>query len=306
MDKSAAAVFGALVADAAALGLHWLYDVSRLAEVAERHGSAAFVPVDAAYFDGAEGYFAHGARRDGQPTQYGAALRLVMATILRQGVPLDITAYQADYAGFFGTGGDWRGYIDRPTKGTLENLAKNQTDPSGVDDDQLPALATLPAVIVVHGGRGDLAQRVQAAQRVTNVNPEAVRYGKVFTDLLMQVLNEIPLPQALRSAAGTDAPLLAALDSDQPDSVVFGETTGRACHLSMGMPLAFHILVRSTDFSDAVERNIRAGGDSAGRAIVIGAVMGAVRGAQDIPLDWVLALEDGRSIWAECRALSAL
>ena len=40
---------GALIADAAALGVHWIYDVDRVAKIAKTHGgSASFVPVDEA------------------------------------------------------------------------------------------------------------------------------------------------------------------------------------------------------------------------------------------------------------------
>lgn len=48
-------LLGALVADAASLGLHWLYDPDRIAQIATKRGSAAFAPVDAAFFEGAKG-----------------------------------------------------------------------------------------------------------------------------------------------------------------------------------------------------------------------------------------------------------
>lgn len=61
-------LLGALVADAASLGLHWLYDPDRIAEIATAHGTAAFAPVDAAFFEGATGYFAHAGRHAGMLT----------------------------------------------------------------------------------------------------------------------------------------------------------------------------------------------------------------------------------------------
>ena len=64
------AVLGALVADAASLGLHWLYDVDRIASVVG-DGNAAFMPIDPKYFEGVAGYFAHGQRADGTSSQYG-------------------------------------------------------------------------------------------------------------------------------------------------------------------------------------------------------------------------------------------
>ena len=42
----AASLLGALVADAASLGAHWIYDVGRIADIVARRGNAAFVPID--------------------------------------------------------------------------------------------------------------------------------------------------------------------------------------------------------------------------------------------------------------------
>jgi len=77
--------------------------------------------------------------------------------------------------------------------------------------------------------------------------------------------------------------------------------------LPMALPLCFHILARAESFAGAVEANIRAGGDSAGRAIIIGAVMGAVHGigAQGIPTDHLLRMHDGAALWQACQTLAA-
>lgn len=310
--RSAACLLGALVADAAALGLHWLYDVERIAQITQaRGGSGAFVPLDPENYAGAKGVFVHGARGDGMTSQYGAALALALGTMREDGV-FDPARYRTAYAEYFGAGGAFTGYIDRPTRGTLANIAAEQIDPSGVDDDQLPALATLPAVVVAHGGTPDLDAAVQAAIRVTNVNPVAEADGAIFARLLADVLAGSDLAPALLKVAESapdahrDA-LMHALTTDEDDSTVYGEHSGRACHLPMAMPLIFHILARSDSFAEASERNIAAGGDSCGRAIAIGAVMGALHETdkdRGIPLNWILALQDGAAIWADCRRIA--
>lgn len=306
-QRRRAAIMGALVADAATLGAHWIYDVGRIAQLRADHGgSAAFLPVRAAHFAGKGNYFVHGARASGMNTQYGAVTALALASVQRQG-GFDPATYQAEYAAFFGAGGGYAGYIDRPTRGTLANLAAGKTDPSGIDDDQLPAIATLPVVVAAHFGADDLAARVQAAISVTNVNPIARAQGAVFADLLAAVIGGAPLCEALRTAAHGHKDLLAALDTPEADSTVFGGVTGRACHLPMAMPLAFHIMARATDYADAVERNIAAGGDNAGRAILIGAVMGAVHGIatdEGVPLEWLLQLQGAAALWDNARAIS--
>ena len=78
-DRAEAALLGALVADAAALGLHWLYDPGRIAALA---GPLAFRTPDAADFEGVRGVFVHGGKRAGELSHYGAALRTAMQAFM--------------------------------------------------------------------------------------------------------------------------------------------------------------------------------------------------------------------------------
>ncbi|WP_420862634.1 ADP-ribosylglycohydrolase family protein [Algirhabdus cladophorae] len=296
----AAALLGALVADAASMGLHWLYDPQRIASVIDETGQAAFCPNRAAHFDGAKGYYAHANRRDGQFTQYGEVTYLAACVIADQG-QFDVALYQQAFAAHFGAGGKYTGYIDRPTRGVLNNIAASQNDPSGIDDDQHPAIATFPALIAAK--QSNLVE----AMRVTNVNQAAQDYGQRFTRLLTDVLAGTPLPQTLAQSAAGNPLLEQALRSSEADSVIYGETTQRACHLPQGMPLAFHIMTHSTSYAQAVETNIRAGGDSAGRALILGSVMGAVHGIatpEGIPLHWILTMENAAQVWATVRSIT--
>lgn len=282
-----AALMGALVADAATLGLHWIYDPDRIAKV----GGArpAFTAINAANYEGVPAYFAHAARRDGDLSQYGEVLALAMRSVQDRRA-FDASAYQTAYAAHFGAGGRYVGYIDRPTGGTLANIAAGHLEPSGVDDDQLPALAALPAIVARYHGTAEFHSTVESALRVTHVNEAASHYGRLFADVLADVLCGTALKTALATAARQEPLLQAALDSSEMDSTAYGEITGRACHLHQGMPLAFHILARSDSYRAAVTANILAGGDNCGRAIVIGSLAGAAFGLDDIPLNWSLSL----------------
>ncbi len=289
-----AALLGALVADAATLGVHWIYDPARIAQVAD--GNPAFVPIDGANFEGVPAYFAHGARKDGDLSQYGEVLALAIRSIATAG-DFDVSAYQEAFVAHFGAGGSYTGYIDRPTRGALENIAADQRAPSGTDDDQHPALATLPAIIARYHGESALNAQAKAAMQVTNVNAAADHYAGIFIDLLVDILSGTPLQQALKGAATREPLLQAALDSEEASSTAYGEITGRACHLHQGMPLAFHILARTENYQSAVEANILAGGDNCGRSILIGSLAGAAYGLSDIPLEWILNTNDARVIW---------
>lgn len=306
VDRKAAAVLGALVADAAALGLHWVYDPNRVRDVADAHGGAAFVPVDPAHHAGVPAYFAHALRCGGMQSQYGEVLRLAVTSILDNG-GFDGDAYRSSFVAHFGAGGLYQGYIDRPTRGVLDNTAAER-DVTGIDDDQLPAIATLPAIVAWYSG-AEQDTMARAAREVTNINDIAEGYGALCQSVLQQVIDGADLKTVLKITAEQaegdmgDA-LKAALTTPEMDSVAYGEVTGRACHLPMAVPLAFHIMARADDYADAVELNIRAGGDSCGRAIIIGSIMAAACGVRDIPLDWILKLDRGAHVWAQCRAVA--
>ncbi len=243
-------------------------------------------------------------------TQYGEVLRLAIRSIEGAG-GFDVAAYQTAFTAHFGPGGSYQGYIDRPTRGALTHILAEKT-PSGIDDDQHPAIATLPAILARYHGTPDLPAMIKTAMEVTNVNDIAAAYSAAFADLLARVIAGEALGSALEAAAaGADdlirADLSEGLTTTEPSSVDYGETTGRACHLPMSGRLMFHILKHSADFTEAVERNNLTGGDSAGRAILIGAVMGAKHGIateKGIPLGWILKLTEGDAIWSECQALT--
>lgn len=304
-------LLGALIADAACLGLHWIYEPERIADIAaKRGGQSAFTPVDAANYEDVRGYFAHGARRNGMFTQYGEVLHLTIQSMNAEGGAFDTSAFQTAFAAHFGPGGAYQGYIDRPTRAALDNIAA-ETSPSGIDDDQNPAVARLPAILARYHGQEALPAMITQAMQVTNVNDIAAAYSAAFADVLSRVLKGAPLAESLDAAAQAADPtiradLSGALTTADDNSTDYAGVMGRACHLPTAGPIAFHILKHATSYQDAVERNILAGGDSAGRSIFIGAVMGCAHGIATpagIPLAWVLELEDGARIWDACTQL---
>ncbi len=303
-------LLGALVADAACLGMHWIYDPEQIEKIAHRHGgNSAFTPVDPKNYEGVKGYFAHAGRTLGMLTQYGETLRLAIQSMNANDGVFDVAAYQGTFAAFFGPGGAYQGYIDRVTRGALENIGKEQS-PSGIDDDQNPAITRLPAIVARYYDDENLTEILTKAMQVTNVNDVAAAYSNAFADVLMRVMRDEPLDTALDAAAEAaddliKADLKLALTSTGTNAVDFAGEIGRACHLPTAGPVMFYILKHSGSYREAVEQNIRAGGDNAGRAILIGAIMGRVHGIgteKGVPISWLLLLKDGHSIWSECEA----
>jgi hypothetical protein len=316
IEARAAVVLGALVADAAAMGLHWLYDAERIAEIAARQ-EPVFLAADRQHFEGVQGYFAHEGKQAGEPSQYGATLALAMGSLIATGGRFSAPDYQKRYLAFFGPGGGWQGYVDRPTRGTLANLGsavgEGTPEASGIDDDQLPALSALPALVAAGPDDPALEAEVIRLVRVTNDNPLAIDAALITARLMRALLAGDKVGTALARAAERAGdvlqPLLRkALASPERNSVDIAGEFGRACHVQQGLPVVFHIAGRATSYGSAIRANILAGGDSCGRAMALGALLGVrfgFGGERGIPLPWLTRLAGGARLFDQAYQLAA-
>lgn len=371
------ALAGGWVADAASLGLHWLYDSERIRQVAPERPE--FLTPDPEYFEGGFGFFAHSGKRSGDFSHYGAATRVLQQSLWANSGRLEIRDYQRRFRDVFGPGGQWQGYIDNPTRLTLENLNRNEQEAiekasarqsglsekqqkvlvqkvlpytrrlsgeqlrepvrkaiamtykeseiqdagvalaetidrqlkpeSGADDTQLPAVSKLPPLIACYTGRPDLLEVVEVAVRVTNHNDEAVAWARCIAVLLDRLFQGKSMTEALDQAQ-EQAPdiknLKAARNTSHLDAISAGDQFGRTCYLHEAVPVIFHILSHAESFVEATRANIYCGGDSCGRAWVIGPVMGALHGPgteKGMPLSWLARLRDSTSILDETESL---
>ncbi|SFI41900.1 ADP-ribosylglycohydrolase family protein [Nitrosomonas sp. Nm34] len=300
INPDVAAILGALVADAASLGLHWLYDPVRIAEI-EKDAELVFRQPDAADYAGSSGFFAHGSRQAGESSGYGEVCLLMLKHLAQHG-DFNRAAYQLEFRTHFGPGGEYVGYIDSPTRQTLRILLSldNASFPeiSGADDDQMPALAAIPALVAAHHGSYDaLMQRVKEVVRITNNNEIAVSAACCAATALQGILSDRSMTQALTDALAVAGEVLKptleqALAMETLDSLSAAKSFGSACHVTEGLPLVFHIAKHAPDYTTAIKANIRAGGDSCGRAIMLGALVAAHQAKQQnlassIPLYWL-------------------
>ncbi len=315
LEPRVAAIIGALTADAAALGLHWLYDTERIAQIEKTKG-LVFLPPCADDYAGVSGYFAHGKKQAGDLSAYGELCLLMLRHIARHGKFYRVD-YQSEYRGYFGPGGGYQGYIDSPTRQTLQTLLplKPEDFPlqSGADDDQFAALAALPAIVATHRESQDaLNNKIEQVVRLTNHNDTAVAAAQYAGCVLLAVLNGQSVQQALADSlphAGEKLrPLLEeALQVKTLDCAAVAKHFGNACHVPQGLPVIVHIANHANDYRTAIEENIRIGGDSCGRSIMLGAIMAAHTAQQNdfnsIPLEWVSRL---RNLKSAADALSKL
>ncbi len=318
-----ATILGALTADAAALGLHWLYDADRL-HALQQDAPLAFRTPDARNYAGVKGYFAHAGKLPGDRSCYGEPSRVMLAHLARSAGRFERQRYQQEWLATFGPGGSWVGYIDRPTRATVMRLlacasADEYPACSGSDDDQLPALVGIPAIVAGHTGTLDaVIEAVLGVVAVTHDNTLARSAAVACTTALHAVVSGVALSDALaqgaRVAGDVLGPLLQeALAMPVLDPAAAAARFGMPCHLPQGLPVLFHIARTADSFRAAVEANILAGGDSCGRSLMLGALTAAndvlrqdksPDAALGIPLDWLARLQGFVGVARDVQALT--
>jgi ADP-ribosylglycohydrolase len=360
--KGQHAILGALVADAATMGFHWLYDQSRIRQLAPQ--APEFRQPDAADYEGVPGYFAHPKKRAGDLSQYGEQAMVMLQCLADNNGQYEQAQYQAAFCSHFGYGGEYVGYIDKATRGTLNNVASaesqamqqaldlpfdggddvkrrllnkvlscakhasgadlrsqveaavritDNTDENvahtmkmvdiwesvsgypGADDRQLPATAKLPALIACYAGSAELHAVAESAIRVTSHNDVAAAFGLAATDMIECAIQTGDMEQSVaagkKSGNAKAGKLLDdALARRNESAEEATSHFGMACDLDFGLPSVAHNVITASGFEDAIRRNIYAGGDNCGRAIILGAIAGAcygVGGAAGIPQAWL-------------------
>ncbi len=356
------AVWGALVADAASLGLHWLYDQKRIRKVAPE--SPEFRIPDPADYEDVTGYYAHGRKQVGNFSHYGEQAMVLLRSLAGNNGRYYKTHYEDLFREHFGYGGDYVGYIDHPMRDTLDNIAAAEHQAlkraeaipfdgdentkhrmitkvlsnvkqskgeelrkyieaavrmthddddivayafkilaelesvggyHGADDEQMPAIAKLPPLVAVYAGEESLCEVVASAVRVTNDNELAVSFGQAVAKMIESAIHSANTDAAIEAGRLTAEPKVArlideALSLKDKDNPAVTAEFGMSCNLVFGVPSAAHNLATSDSFTEAVRENIYAGGDSCGRAILLGSVLGAVHGIggdKGIPQKWI-------------------
>ena len=113
------AIFGALVADAASLGFHWLYDAERISQVAG--DSPEFTQPNESHYENVAGFFAHPMKEVGELTHYGEQLVVGLRSLAENKGEWKPFHYLETFRSAFDRGGSFHGYIDASTLGTLTN-----------------------------------------------------------------------------------------------------------------------------------------------------------------------------------------
>lgn len=296
-------LWGALVADAAALGAHWYYDQEDLKKMFPGGIVGFETPAEQHY---------HKGKVSGELTMYGDALKLLLETCAaEQGYSVE--AFGKQFMKTM-TPGHYAGYIDHATRETFEIYeAHLKNSPSvafdfqqGSDDNQMAGATSLMPIVALFDGSADFYERIAAFVRIRQNHPEAIAYCQIQAgilsgllnggapgDVIADVLKEAPLEPMMREA-------IAARVRDAHNELISEDITastvdlGYSCPLPGSFPASLYSFLKLKDesYEEAILSIIRAGGESAGRGMLVGAWLGALHGDAYIPEAWRNKLAD--------------
>lgn len=295
-----AMIVGQFVADAATLGAHWIYDQDEiLARYGEIEGFEA--PVEGHY---------HYPKKPGDFTHLADSGLVVLRSVAEQG-RFEAQDFGERWFATINPDHGYTGYVDGATRETLAT-AREERDPnapdsfgwqSGADDDETVSSANVAPVVAAHlrASRSEFLAKIDEFVHVRQVNARARAWNRAFAAFLVALLHGAEYGQAadVMSEAVEDVTLKEEIEAAVARvragvSMSVNEATieyGQACPLDGAVPSALHVLfVHGDDFRAAVLATIRAGGDSAGRAAMIGAAIGARHGIEAIPAEWIQRL----------------
>ncbi len=314
MAQRYAALIGALVADAASMGTHWIYSPERI-QILSELPHFPFIAPDALHYEGVEGYYAHESLTAGELTAYGEWLALYIRLLTEPEISThQIQQHILDY---FGPGGDFIGYIDSPTKALLLTLFSLEPDDwpedSGSEDDQNPALCAIPALVALKYPSEQLEKEIDRIVGITHQSELALATAKAFASALNEALRSRRMEPVL-NVLKVKSPItiqdriekVRLLDGDVNDLTHVFSLISSACHLEDSVPMAAWILQNSESYTEAIMNNILVSGDTCGRGILIGALAGACYGFGDekgIPISWLTTLQNGEAIAEDIEAL---
>lgn len=284
--NAAAAVWGALTADALSLGAHWIYDTAQIDSQIGRVDGLMAPPPNSF----------HKTKKAGEFTHYGDQV-MVLLTALEASGRFELETWASEWQAFFA---DYNGYFDHATKDTLKNLEAGQSylEAGSGSTDLSGAARIAPLACLYAKDIQVLVEAARAQTAMTHNAPDVVDSAEFFARTLGYVLEGRAPLDALKAvrhdhfnrspfAGWVDQGILSATETTRS---AIGRL-GQMCDVGAGFPGVAHLIASyENNFEEVMIANVMAGGDSAARGLLAGTILGAAAGLDGIPVRWREAL----------------
>jgi hypothetical protein len=283
--------YGALVANAAALGLNWIYDMNFLENLAKNE-SLVFQAVNNEYYEQAKpSYLAYPNAKIGQVSLQGEILKWLYSAL-----SLNSDFSSSDYLNLLVEklcpGGNYQGYVESYGKKIVYNdlikQLKLDQELLVVNDDQLVGFVPY---IVCKSLNIETSKAIELLSALTLIEDYAkffVLFDKLLEGLTQENKNN-RLETLVKNAPSHYKNQLEQAIHMKDSKSFINLYSGTACHIKDAIPLIIHIMYHSNSYEEAITKNILLGGASSDRGMLIGALYCVI---DEIPKNWLdLTLE---------------
>ena len=282
-EKPKAMVLASFAADSLALGVHWIYNTN---VIDKKFGRVEqFIKPERPTY--------HPTKDRGEFTHYGDQALVLLESVAKSN-GFDLSDFAERWQALFA---QYDGYVDGATKGTLENLAAGKPPAaSGSSSDDLAGAARIASLVYIY--RQDPLALIAAARAqtaFTHNDSHVVESAAFFAAVTYRILAGAAPLAAIAQAQQEEfasGPLnewiKIGLASAQLDSRQAILDFGQMCEVPAAFPGVIHLIAKyENDLKTALVENAMAGGDSAGRGLLVGLILGAHQGMAAIPPQWL-------------------
>jgi ADP-ribosylglycohydrolase len=286
-EKTKAMVLASFAADSLALGVHWIYNTNVI--------DKKFGRVE--HFLKPERPTYHPTKDKGEFTHYGDQTLVLLESVAECG-GFELSDFSVRWQKLFE---NYAGYVDGATKGTLANFASGKlASNAGSDSDELAGAGRIaPLIYVYHNDPDALIASAKAQTAFTHNNPQVIESAIFFSKVTLKILEGASPKTAILQVKEEQLVkeslfkwIENGLDSVDQESRQAILNFGQMCEIAAAFPAVIHLIVKyENDLKTALIENIMAGGDSAGRGLLVGLVLGAHLGINAIPQYWLTEMK---------------
>jgi hypothetical protein len=268
----------ALYANAATLGIHWIYNQEFLLEESKK-ASLFFRRQDPSFFAQAgKAYYAYPLSQVGDVTGQGVILAYLYR-LMKHNPEASQTEYKQLLLNHFLPGGDYIGYVETYMHKLIFNhtidYLKLSSPPTLMDDDHL--IGFVPYLVVKQLGL-PTSKAWELAQLFTN-KQEYLDCFYMF-DYIFDHLNDGLLENVLKEAIKLgpkryQIQLSKALQMTDTAAFV-KDYAGTACAINMSVPIIIHLLNKSRSFDEMLLNNALISGAISERGMMLAALLGQI------------------------------
>lgn len=260
-------IMASFAADAYALGAHWVYDEEQLKNL----------PINWEILNDAQSMW-HKGKLKGDFTHYGD-----QTLFLLQYVSKHEKFDKNDYYSFWREKmSDYSGYIDAATRGALAKM--------GSESNDLSICGHIAPLLLNADTKDIFLKRAKEFTEITHNSKLAIDSTLFFAELLWDSKENQDIKKNIEFLKVKYPSLAtwvdAGVNSRDADTFTSIREFGPACGIDGGFAGVIHLLSLEDDFKTVMQKNVKAGGDSSARGMVVAMILGSQK-EFELPQKWM-------------------